>query len=176
MPSSSLRFLGIVALLGIAAPASAYCAGLDKSRPGYPPTYYSLANEFKRASYVAIVRAERETWLGEDGRPKPLRPPFQYGNSRPWGFEDYIGTRFDVRVIQTFKGRPQKTLQLFSENSTARFWLDVGREYVILATEETFDAPIGRGLTLDTCGNSPKLRTKAGPMIEKLKSYSRTMR
>jgi hypothetical protein len=176
MPVRHLGKLGILVLLGFASPASAYCSGSDKSRPGYSPTYYSLANEFRRASYVAIVRVERETWLGEDGRPKPLRPPFQYGNSRPWGFDQYIGAQFDVRVIQIFKGRPRKTLRLISENSTARFWLDVGREYVILATDQIFDAPIGRGLTLDTCGNSPKLRTKAGPMIEKLKIYSRTMR
>ena len=74
--------------------------------------------------------------------------------AKPRGFDSYIGAYYDVDVIETFKGGPPKRLRLFSENTTARFWLDVGSELLIFVTDELFDPPIGWKPTLDICGNS----------------------
>lgn len=136
------------------ASSSAYCVGNDSTLPNFDAQYYSVSHEFARTKFVIRARVIRETWLGEDGRPKPLQPPFQNGNSRPWGFDPYLGAFYDVRVTRTFKGNPLKNIRLFSENSTARFWLNVGSDVFLFVTEETFDSPIGPSLTVDTCGNS----------------------
>jgi hypothetical protein len=149
--------------------ASAFCIGWDKRLPNYDPQYYSVPHEYHRAKYVIVARVIRETWLGEDGRPKPLRPPFQDGRPRPWGFDPYAGAYYDVRVERAFKGRPPPKLRLFSENSTARFWLKVGTEHVLFVTEEAFDSPIDKQLTIDTCGNSKPL-PQARSLVRSLKT------
>ena len=141
--------------------AKAFCIGWDKSLPNYDPRYYSVSHEFKRATYVAEIKVLHETWIGEDGKPKPLEPPFQNGGPKPWGFDPYAGAYYDVEVVKTFKGAPPRELRLFSENSTARFWLDVGSKHVFFITEETFDDPVGRSLTMDTCGNSVPIEKAA---------------
>jgi len=128
----TLFFLTVVLGLGpIPLKASAYCIGSDKSMPDYDPEYYSVSHEFKRSQYVVEARVVREIWLGEDGKPKPLKPPFQDGQPRPWGFDPYTGAYYQIEILQAFKGHPPSQLQLFSENTTARFWLDVGQLYVL---------------------------------------------
>jgi len=134
--------------------AQAFCAGTDKDFPGYRPDYYSVSQEFSRAKYVVEVQVERETWLGEDGKPKALQPPFQNNGPRPWGFDAYVGAYYDVAVIRPYKGPPPEHFRLFSENTTARFWLKVGWRYLVFVTEEK-EEDLGNQtvLTLDTCGN-----------------------
>ena len=149
------------------AGAAAYCVGDDASLPNFDAKYYSISHEYRRAKYVARARVVRETWLGEDGKPKALKPPFQNGNPRPWGFDPYVGVYYDVKVTRSFKGAAPGELRLFSENSTTRFWLDVGSDVVLFVTEEPFDEPIGTQLTVDTCGNSA-LSDKSGPMLSRL--------
>jgi len=134
--------------------AAAYCPGSDSTRPAYDPDYYSVPKELARARYVLIGKVVREIWLGEDGKPKRLEPPFQFGEPRPWGFDPYAGAVYEVEIARAFKGHPASRIRLFSENSTARFWLDIGSTYLLFVTEEKFDAPIGTRLTIDTCGNS----------------------
>jgi hypothetical protein len=65
-----------------------------------------------------------------------------------------MGVYYDLRVLHIFKGSPKTTLRLFSENSTGRFWLQDGSDYVLFVYEETFDPPIGVKLSADNCGNS----------------------
>jgi len=151
----------------------AYCAGWDKSLPNYDPDYYSVSHEYKRSMYVVEAEAIRETWLGEDGKPKALVPPFQSGSPRPWGFDPYMGTYYDVAVLRVFKGKPPAHLRLFSENSTARFWLDIGKKYVLFVDTNTFDAPIDSQLSIDTCGNSGVLppAQKILQNVEKLSAH-----
>ena len=166
MPVSRLLCaLAVAGALGLPRIVDAYCIGWDSSLPNYDPEYYSVAHEFARAKYVVTGRVLKETWLGEDGKPKPLQPPFQDGRLRPWGFDPYSGALYNIRIIHVFKGKPSNRLQLFSENSTARFWLDVGSEYLFFVTDEEFDKPIGSRLTIDTCGNSATM-AKAGPTIQ----------
>ena len=72
-----------------------------------------------------------------------------------------------AKITRSFKGAAPSELRLFSENSTARFWLDVGSDVVLFITEERFEEPIGTHLTVDTCGNSA-LSDKSEPMLSKL--------
>jgi hypothetical protein len=151
-----LRYLSLVIglpLVVLPSSAEAYCVGWDKTLPNYDPHYYSVAHEFRRSQFVVKAKVLGETWIGEDGKAKPLRPPFQNGSPRPWGFDPYAGAFYDLQVKTAFKGRPPLKLRVFSENSTARFWLVKGQEILAFVSPETFDKPIGRQLTLDTCGN-----------------------
>ena len=140
----------------VALRAEAYCIGWDKDWPGYKPDYYSVAEESQRAEFIVEVRSRKETWLGEEGKPAPLKPPFQNGAKRPWGFDPYVGAYYDVEVLRTYKGNPPRRLRLFSENSTARFHLWVGKTYLLFLTEASW--PGDNNLyTVDTCGNSGDL-------------------
>jgi hypothetical protein len=166
--------VGVLASTGVLwgpAVALAYCPGWDKSLPDYDPNYYSVPQEFNRSDHVVEVRVLRETWLGEDGKPKRLEPPFQNGAKKPWGFDPYVGAYYDVEVLKSFKGKAPKNMRLFSENSTARFWFDVGSEQVLFVSKGTFDPPIGRRLSVDTCGNSQSLAKAAG-LLGKLNRLS----
>ena len=137
--------------------AKAYCVGWDKEVPNYDPDYYSVSHEFRRSKYVIRAKVIRETWLGEDAKPKPLKPPFQFHSPRPWGFDPYVGAYYDVKVEEALKGRPPAVLRLFSENSTSRFWLKPGSEWVLFVTDETFDELMGVQATANTCGNMQAL-------------------
>ncbi len=163
--------LAAACLLCGPAIARAYCIGWDKSLPNYDAHYYSVSHEFRRSEYVVEVQVLRETWLGEDGKPKPLQPPFQNGAKKPWGFDPYMGAYYDVRVLKSFKGEAPLTLRLFSENSTARFWFNVGSKHVLFVSKETFDPPIGERLTVDTCGNSQSL-SKASRLLGELRQLA----
>jgi len=150
-----LAWLGTaLALAALPDTAQAFCIGYDKSWSGYRPDYYSVAQEYRRSDFVIEARVIRENWIGEDGKPKALRRPFQNGGPRPWGFDPYMGAFYTLRVERTFKGGPPPTLRLFSENSTARFWLFPGGKLLAFVSKSRFDPPIGQQWTIDTCGNS----------------------
>lgn len=154
-----------VALLlgGIPSTAFAYCVGWDKTRSNFDSHYYSIAQEFRRSLYVVKAKVLREVWIGEGGKEELLRPPFQNGQRRPWGFDPYLGAFYDLEVETSFKGSTPKSIRVFSENSTARFWLREGQEILAFVSPEEFETPIGRQLTLDTCGNFglfPEANTK----------------
>ncbi len=147
--------------------AHAYCVGDDQAHPAVP-YYYSVPKEFGRARFVIEGVVTNETWLGEDGKPKRLSPPFNSHQNRPGGITaPYMGAWYDVQVTRSFKGKPPTRLHLFSENSTARFWLNKGERYLLFVTEEPFDAPVGRALTADTCGNSARINRA---LLRKLQS------
>ncbi|MGJ3649470.1 hypothetical protein ACLB0R_13485 [Sphingomonas sp. GlSt437] len=150
------RYLGQLAgLLLSVAPvnAFAYCVGGDQTLPNYDPRYYSIAHEFRRSQYVVVATVIREIWIGEDGKIKALRPPFQFNGPRPWGFDPYIGAFYDLQVRTIYKGKPPAIIRVFSENTTARFWLRKGQKILGFVSPEVFDKPIGKQFTLDTCGN-----------------------
>jgi hypothetical protein len=65
--------------------------------------------------------------------------------------EEIDGWLYDVRVQELFRGPRTKTIEVFTENTSGRFPLEVGKQYLLFAAE--FD---GR-LTIDCCGNSAEL-------------------
>jgi hypothetical protein len=157
--------------------ARAYCDfDRDKSLRTYHPDYYSVAREFHRAKYIVEGRVVREIWLGDDGKQKPLKPPFQFGASRPTGFAPYMGAYYTVEIVGAFKGNPPDRVRVFSENTTARFLLNIGANYILIITEEMFsdadtNISIGVQMTVDNCGNSASLR-QAGILLQALEQLS----
>ncbi|MES1199591.1 MAG: hypothetical protein ABUS48_06390 [Pseudomonadota bacterium] len=141
-----------------AGAANAYCPGSDQTSPTYNPNYYSVANEFARAQYVVIARVTATTWLGEDGRPTTLHGPFGNGGDAPSGFDPYLGAYYDLAVSRVFKGRPGSRLRLFSENTSGRFPLEPGQQYLLFVSTDTFEI-IGAKRTIDACGNSAPLES-----------------
>jgi hypothetical protein len=165
------RLNSIVAFVAAAAPsaASAYCAGNDRALPNYRPDYYSVPMEFGRAKFVVEGVVTGETWLGDDGKPTPPAAPFGSGDKRPWGLSaPYMGAWYDVRVTRRFKGRPPTHVRLFSENSTARFWLNRGERYLLFISGGVFDKPVQQAMTIDTCGNSTKSNAALARRLERL--------
>jgi len=142
-----------MALGSVSSPALAYCVGWDKTLPNYDPRYYSVGHEFRRAEWVIKAKVLKEVWIGDDGKEKPLAPPFQNDAPRPWGFDPYSGAFYDLKIERSFKGHPPSVIRVFSENSTGRFWLHRGEEILAFVFTGAFEAPIGKQLTLDTCGN-----------------------
>lgn len=177
MQGKPLVYVGVAWAIAFAIPsaARAYCVGWDKTLPTYDARYYSVPHEFRRAKYIIKAKVVRETWVGEDGQPKSLQPPFQNDRPKPWGFDPYAGAYYRLRVEAAYKGQPPAYLTIFSENSTARFWLDVGSEHVLFVTEEPFEDPIGKRLTMDTCGNSKPL-PKANRLLRELGRLARLQR
>ena len=165
--------LVVGALSIVSLPVRAYCVGADATLPNYDKNYYSVRKELGRSKYVVVARVEAETWLDEDGKPKALEPPFQNGAPRPWGFDPYSGAQYKIKVLKSYKGKAPQQLTLFSENTTARFWLNRGEVHVFFISPEVFDSPIGSQLTIDTCGNSGELN-KSQDVIRQLNSPSVT--
>jgi hypothetical protein len=48
------------------------------------------------------------------------------------------GAFYSVELVELLKGRPHHKLQLYSENSTARFPMEVGLRYLIFAARGAF--------------------------------------
>ena len=142
-----LRCTGALALFMLGNQSAwAYCpANLD----------YSVKGEFGRSDIVAIVRAEKVTWLDEKRQPAKLKKPLMLGN-QPGGFDPYIGAYYAVRLVKAFKGRPARSFTIFSENTTARTPLKIGPALLLFITRTKVGDEYRRAddLTVDSCGNS----------------------
>ena len=159
-----------LSLAVLSAPASAYCVGDDATLPSFDPNYYSVPTEAARSRYVVAVRVQEVVWFGDGGKPTELQPQYPVGSPLPRGFSDlvpYIGWQYTVVVTKTYRGNPPATLRLFSENSNARFLLNVGARYLFFVSDQTFDPPMGKRPTVDICGNSSTLEV-AAPVISAL--------
>jgi len=64
------------------------------------------------------------------------------------------GTFYSVVVEQVLKGTPSKTVELYSENSSGRFPMRVGVQYLVFAGYGVFEGISGQRLAINNCGNS----------------------
>jgi hypothetical protein len=80
----------------------------------------------------------------------------------PRGAKDLDGWLYSLSVQKLFRGPQTRTIEVFTENSSGRFPLDVGKDYLLFAHEED-----GR-LTITNCGNSGPL-SKAQKAIQELR-------
>jgi hypothetical protein len=124
-----------VVTISMSATAAAVCMN------GYP----SVTSEYKRAQYVVAVRV-----LG--AKKVPATKDYDF----------YDGTMYRVSVEKSYKGGPVESLSIFSENSSGRFPMQVGQQYLLFLYEES-----GR-YQVDNCGNSNRL-AKSSKNIDKLK-------
>ncbi len=63
----------------------------------------------------------------------------------------YDGDTYTVVPVRTFKGNPGARINLFSENTSGRFPMNVNRDYVLFVYEQSGQ------LMVDNCGNSDVL-------------------
>ena len=61
----------------------------------------------------------------------------------------YEGTRYSIRVGEIFRGRPRRTIAVFSENTSGRFPMEIGVEYLVFLSLRA-----GEPAMVDSCGNS----------------------
>lgn len=143
LPVSISKFL---VLLVTSQAALAYCP---------PELDYSVRGEFKRSDIVALVRAQSVTWLDENRKPTRLKPPLAIG-SIPGGLDPYIGAYYEVSLVKAFKGDPPARFRIFSENTTARTPLRMGKTLLLFISRTTKADEYQRvgDLTVDYCGNS----------------------
>lgn len=67
------------------------------------------------------------------------------------------GTFYLVEVVEVLKGSPRHMVELYSENSSGRFPMEVGQQYLIFADYGVFEGIRGQKLAVDNCGNSALL-------------------
>jgi hypothetical protein len=77
------------------------------------------------------------------------------------------GTFYSVKVAQTLKGNPSNRVELYSENSSGRFPMRIGVQYLVFADYGIFEAISGKRLAINNCGNSAPL-SKALAILRKL--------
>ena len=80
------------------------------------------------------------------------------------------GTFYSVAVQEVLKGAPPKTVQLYSENSSGSFSMEVGVQYLVFADYGVFEGITGQYPAVNNCGNSAPLSQakKALAIVRKL--------
>ena len=125
---------GIVALsIGIAVLSVAQTGALAACVDGHP----TIEAEFRKVPIVAIGKVESES---------PAQPPWE-------GM--YEGTHYSLRITETLKGPARKSITLFSENSSGRFPMDIGAEYLMFVHRDQFKQR--QYFAVSYCGNSGQL-------------------
>lgn len=78
--------------------------------------------------------------------------------STPDDPDGFAWTVYTVQVLETFKGQPQQTIRLLSENSSARFDMDIGGTYLLFVSHSPIVEMAGQEQLpadyVDDCGNS----------------------
>jgi hypothetical protein len=149
VPGRSTRSLGINAAMAYTAKILiCVAAAMIVSGPAIaacPNGYPKVQAELAETPIVVIGKVLKES---------PAAPPWR-------GM--YEGTRYTFRVAEVLKGKPSKTLSLFSENSTGRFPMEVGGNYFLFVYVAEHKGR--RFFAVSNCGNSGKL-PEAAPALE----------
>jgi len=77
------------------------------------------------------------------------------------------GTVYTIRIDKTYHGRKRETIKVFSENSSGRFPMNIGDDYVLFLS-----LPSAGRTMVDACGNSGLVR-KSTSLIESVEKLSR---
>jgi hypothetical protein len=66
----------------------------------------------------------------------------------------YAGTLYFLKVERLIKGTQKLELRLFSENTTARFPMEIGKSYLVFARRDTDLFKNTNTYWVNSCGNS----------------------
>jgi hypothetical protein len=151
------RVLFISMFISLASPGvRAVC--VDLSGPDIVPRHPSIAQEFASAPWVFIGRATASRDV-----PSPDDP----------GFYDW--TIYEVEVLKVFKGKPPHRIRLQSENTSGRFPMDRGKEYLLFVSHSPVVEMAGKeklpGDYVDNCGHSGSIE-EAGAAIRAVQDFS----
>ena len=76
------------------------------------------------------------------------------------------GTFYRFNVEETLRGNRHKTINLFSENNSGRFWMDIGHRYLVFVTKDR------QTYYVSPCGSSGELPEQS-QIVEALKEKVR---
>jgi|GEM_PF-860456 len=148
-------------VLAMATMSSASYATCWESGTGSTAVYRnpSVTAEFGRAAFVVTGRV-----LGERNISTPDDP------------KGYEWTIYTVQVLEIFKGRPQRTIRLLSENTSSRFFMDIGKTYLLFVSHSSMTETAGQERLpagyIDNCGNSAPAKD-AEPAIKTVRDLSK---
>jgi hypothetical protein len=154
-----LTFPGL--LLALATVSPACNASCWESGAGSTAVYRhpAVRADFKNAALVVIGRVTGERNISEPDDP-----------------QGYAWTIYTVEVLETFKGTPQRTIRLVSENTTARFPMDTGKTYLLFVSQFRVAEMAGQERLpqayVDDCGNSA-IAKDAAAAIEVVRDLSK---
>lgn len=132
--------LAALSLFALATPAHALCTGA------------TLADDYRQADLVVRAIVTAETRAADDEPNAAFRAR--------WG--DYSPvTLHRLRVVEVFKGKPGRSVNLFETVDSGRFGVDLGEEYLIFLSyypPAKFRPLAARGATFvrHTCGQTRK--------------------
>jgi len=75
--------------------------------------------------------------------------------------EGWTGTFYTVQVDTVYRGNAPKSLEVYSENSTARFPMEEHKLYVLFINKDP-----DKNWTVDNCGNSGEVGLSAATMMQ----------
>lgn len=135
----ALRGLALaMATMSSASYATCWASGAGSAAVYRNP---SVTAEFRHAAFVVTGRV-----LGGHNISTPDDP------------EGYAWTIYTVQVLEVFKGRPQRTIRLLSENTSSRFSMDTGETYLLFVSHSSMTETAGQERLpadyIDNCGNS----------------------
>ena len=117
---------------------------------------YALCLDNRHTSLEDEYRDSTMVLIGRVVAVRPVRDP-----NDPQGVSSYT---YKVKPIDKLKGRMSNKVTLTMENSSSRFPLDLGEDYLL------FIQRVEKGnLFIDSCGNSSKV-SEAGDVISKIKA------
>lgn len=128
----------------------------------------TLDDDYQQSDVVVRAIVTAETWVADD------EPDEEF--VAQWGGYSPV-TLHRLRVIEVFKGRPEPTVNLFQEVTSARFAVDVGQEYLIFLsyqpqlTEQPLTAR-GALYVRNACGQSGLWSSVDTSELSRLRSLS----
>jgi len=126
--------------------ASAYC-----------PSYPNVEQEFWESNLVFVGKVISEEKVHETKD----------------GFFD--GINYRISVMEFFRGNANREVVVFSENSSGRFPMDIGKSYLVFTSITSGTFAGGPVYTVSYCGNSGEVTKgkKALALVRKLSVSSR---
>jgi hypothetical protein len=135
-----MQSLKLIVLLAV------FVSSCFTSAEAYCDKYPTVEEEFRSSNIVVIGTVIRSTDIFDSD-----------------GF--ISGTFYSIRVSEVLKGRPGKTVDLYSENSSGRFPMDGRVSYLVFAYKGVFEGVKGSHLAVDSCGNSGTLKDSGKTLV-----------
>ena len=78
--------------------------------------------------------------------------------------EFFDGIYYEIKVTEAFKGKPMSPVTVFSENSSGRFSMEVGQDYLVFTSVQPQEY-VNDSYAISNCGNSGKISEKQTALL-----------
>jgi hypothetical protein len=86
--------------------------------------------------------------------------------------ESYDATIYTVQIERVLKGRLASQVRLYSSNTTARYWMEIGERHILFLTREWKENRWVADYFVNNCGNSSKL-PKGDAIVKQVEAHMR---